>query len=89
MEEDKNPNPLIPILFQNLQDIKLSAPLTDEESAYFFQVLQYIDSKVQEGAYPPEFSQLVTEPIKNLAKKRYTELDNCQHEKWKEEMGKN
>ena len=87
-EEDDFQNPLIPILFEKLQYVELEKPLNDEESAYFYQVLLFVKEKIKSGHYPPEFEKLISEPVKKLAKKRYLEMDNCQHQDTKREMGK-
>ena len=87
IEKEDLPNPLIPLLFGKLSDIKLTRPLTDEESAYFYQVLLFVQNKIEDGHYPPEYENLISDSVKNLAKKRYIDFDDCKHQEMKKEMG--
>jgi hypothetical protein len=87
-EQKDLPNPLIPIMFEKLPEIELSKPLSDEDSAYFYQFILFVKEKVKQNVYPPSFEELVSENVVKVARKKYIDFDKCLHTDTQREIGK-
>lgn len=86
-EEKDIQNPIIPILLEKLPSLQLTKPMTEIESAQLYQLIAFVDRKVSEFKYPPEFKSLFTEAVRASAKKAYLNVDVCLHKDTQKEIG--
>lgn len=73
---------------QKLDTVELSEPLSTEESARFFQLITFVDRKINKQAYPKKFGAIFTESIREAARKAYMQVDVWLYPEFQRHVGK-
>ena len=87
IEEKDLPNPLIPILLEKLSKLKLSKPMSEIEAAQLYQLIMFVDDKVENVKYPPEYKDIFSEAVRKASKKAYLSQDVCHDKDIQNEIG--
>ena len=86
-EEKDLPNPIIPELLEKLSKLKLNKSMNQYEAAQLYQLIIFVDEKVDDAKYPPEYKLIFSDSLRKAAKKAYLAQDVCHDKDMQNEIG--